>query len=134
MPKRIFVTRPITVNLDTGEAVKLTAGVHSVEAEVAEHWFVKANSQSFDDAVPDDAKEVVSALQAKLDELEKAKEILEGQLQEKDAKLQEQAGKLQAQGKQASADKKRIAELERQLQEKATADAKAAAAQDGKAG
>lgn len=111
MGKRVFVIRPIVVNLENGEAVRLPAGINTIDDDLAKHWFVQANCQSFEDAVPDEAKEVVSALQAKLDDVEKANADLKEQLQAKHEAWTEL-------GKQSAVDKKRIAELERQLSAK----------------
>lgn len=111
MGKRVFVIRPILVNLDNGEAVRLPAGINTIDDELAKHWFVQANCQSFEDAVPDEARDVVDALRVKLDEVEKANADLQQQLQVKHDALVEH-------GKQAAVDKKRIADLERQLNAK----------------
>lgn len=103
--KRLFITRPITVNLDCGAVVKLQAGVQTLDEALAQHWFVQANAQSFEDAVPDNAPELLDALQARLDTALQQLSVSEASVQQLE--------------KQAAASKKRIAELERQLQDKA---------------
>lgn len=103
--RRLFITRPITVNLDSGAVVKLQAGVQTLDEALAQHWFVQANAQSFEESAPENAHELVAALQARLDTALQ-------QLSASEASVQQLE-------KQAIASKKRIAELERQLQDKA---------------
>lgn len=69
MPK-IHLERAITVNLDSGEQVKLLAGGNDVADEIAEHWFVKAHMvKELDAAEITDApqSEVIEALQLSLE-------------------------------------------------------------------
>lgn len=119
MPK-IFLTRDITVNLstDSKDSVQLRAGLQDVDKELAEHWFVQANSQAIEDVVTDDASsQIIAALttdneQHKAD-LEKAAEKALDDAKQLQASI-DKAAKLEADLK---AKDLQITQLTKQLQE-----------------
>lgn len=102
MPQ-ILLSKELTVNLGKDEhgqqkTVKLPAGLQEVDAEIAEHWFVKAHSQEIiaSVAVNKELQDAYDALKADYDALvtqsnEATKKIaeLEKQLKAKTTKAAE---------------------------------------------
>ena len=50
---QIKVTAPFRLNLDDGTFREFAPGVHELEDEIADHWYVKANSQRLESAQPE---------------------------------------------------------------------------------
>ena len=98
MPQ-ILLSKELTVNLGKDEhgqqkTVKLPAGLQEVDAEVAEHWFVKAHAQEITASV-----------------------VVNKELQDKYDALKVDYDALVVQSSEAT---KKIAELEKQLKAKTT--------------
>lgn len=71
---KISVHRPIIVNLDADRKITLPAGVHTVDQEVADHWYVKANSEQLSESMVnadelEAAHQQIAELTAMADEL-----------------------------------------------------------------
>ena len=69
MPK-VFIIKPITVNLSSNsdESVHLAPGLQDVSQELADHWFVKANSQALEDVQTDNVSaQIIESLRSELD-------------------------------------------------------------------
>ena len=94
---KISVHRPIIVNLDADRKITLPAGVHTVEQEVADHWYVKANSEQLSELMVnadelEAAHEQITDLTAQVAELQNQIELLSA----KNAELQSDAAKQNA--------------------------------------
>jgi len=115
MPQ-ILLTKQLVVNLGKDEhgqqkTVTLPAGVQEVEAEIADHWFVKAHSQEITPSTAINQK-----LQDNFDQLKADHEALQTQSNEATKKITELE-------KQAKADAKTIADLQKQIAESTKVDA-----------
>lgn len=104
---KISVHRPICVNLDADRKITLPAGVHTVDAEVAEHWYVKANSEPLSDGLVgagelEAAQQQIAELTAKVAELEQQNSLLSIENAELTAKVAE----LQSAAQPPATDKK----------------------------
>lgn len=103
---QIFLTKELVVNLGKDEhgqqnTVTLPAGVQEVDAEIAEHWFVKAHSQE------------ITAFDAANKELQNAYDALKAEHEAILVQSNEATKKITALEKQAKADAVKIAELEK---------------------
>lgn len=96
------------------KTVTLPAGVQEVDAEIADHWFVKAHSQEITPSVA-----INQELQDNFDQLKADHEALQN-LQSNDAT--KRINELEA---QAKADAKTIADLQKQIADNAKAEAQA---------
>lgn len=119
MPQ-ILLTKQLVVNLGKDEhgqqkTVTLPAGVQEVDAEIADHWFVKAHSQEITPSVA-----INQELQDNFDQLKADHEALQTQSNDATKKINE----LEA---QAKADAKTIADLQKQIADNAKAEAQAKA-------
>ena len=119
MPQ-ILLTKQLVVNLGKDEhgqqkTVTLPAGVQEVDAEIADHWFVKAHSQGITPSIA-----INQELQDNFDQLKVDHEAL--QIQSNAA-----TSKITALEKQAKADAKTIADLQKQIADNAKAEAQAKA-------
>lgn len=119
MPQ-ILLTKQLVVNLGKDEhgqqkTVTLPAGVQEVDAEIADHWFVKAHSQEITPSIA-----VNQELQDNFDQLKADHEALQTQSNDATKKINE----LEA---QAKADAKTIADLQKQIADNAKAEAQAKA-------
>lgn len=117
MPQ-ILLTKQLVVNLGKDEhgqqkTVTLPAGVQEVDAEIADHWFVKAHSQEITPSVA-----INQELQDNFDQLKADHEALQTQSNDATKKINE----LEA---QAKADAKTIADLQKQIADNAKAEAQA---------
>ena len=124
MPQ-ILLTKQLVVNLGKDEhgqqkTVTLPAGVQEVEAEIAEHWFVKAHSQE------------ITASAAANKELQDAHDVLV--VEHEALKVQSAAAdkKIADLEKQTKADAQTIADLKKQIADVA-AEAKSEPAANPKA-
>ena len=113
---QILLTKELVVNLGKDEhgqqkTVTLPAGVQEVEAEIAEHWFVKAHSQEITASAAANKE-----LQDNFDQLKADHEALQTQSNEATKKITELE-------KQAKADAKTIADLQKQIAESTKVDA-----------
>lgn len=105
---QIYLSKALKVNLGQDENgqqinVDLPFGLQEVDAEVAEHWFVKAHSQE----IPQSAV-ANQALQAEFEQLQADHTALQAQSDAATKKIAELE-------KQAKADAKTIAELNKQI-------------------
>jgi peptidoglycan hydrolase CwlO-like protein len=105
---QIYLSKALKVNLGQDENgqqinVDLPFGLQEVDAEVAEHWFVKAHSQE----IPQSAV-ANQALQAEFEQLQADHAALQAQSDAATKKIAELE-------KQAKADVKTIAELNKQI-------------------
>lgn len=112
---QILLTKQLVVNLGKDEhgqqkTVTLPAGVQEVDAEIADHWFVKAHSQEITPSIA-----VNQELQDNFDRLKADHEALQTQSSAATKKINE----LET---QAKADVKTIADLQKQIAESAKAD------------
>ena len=103
---QILLTKELVVNLGKDEhgqqnTVTLPAGVQEVEAEIADHWFVKAHSQE------------ITASDAANKELQDAYDALKAEHEALIAQSDEATKKITALEKQVKADAVKIAELEK---------------------
>lgn len=105
---QILLTKELVVNLGKDEhgqqkTVTLPAGVQEVEAEIAEHWFVKAHSQE------------ITASAAANKELQDAHDVLV--VEHEALKVQSAAAdvKIADLEKQTKVDAKTIADLKKQI-------------------
>ncbi|MEG2263604.1 MAG: hypothetical protein RSC68_04450 [Acinetobacter sp.] len=119
MPQ-ILLTKQLVVNLGKDEhgqqkTVTLPAGVQEVDAEIADHWFVKAHSQEITPSIA-----VNQELQDNFDQLKADHKALQTQSNDATKKINE----LEA---QAKADAKTIADLQKQIADNAKAEAQAKA-------
>ena len=119
MPQ-ILLTKQLVVNLGKDEhgqqkTVTLPAGVQEVDAEIADHWFVKAHSQEITPSIA-----INQELQDNFDQLKADHEALQTQSNDATKKINE----LEA---QAKADAKTIADLQKQIADSAKAEAQAKA-------
>ena len=115
MPQ-ILLTKQLVVNLGKDEhgqqkTVTLPAGVQEVDAEIADHWFVKAHSQEITPSIA-----INQELQDNFDQLKVDHEALQIQSNAATSKITELE-------KQAKADAKTIADLQKQIAESTKADA-----------
>lgn len=122
---QILLTKELVVNLGKDEhgqqkTVTLPAGVQEVEAEIAEHWFVKAHSQE------------ITASAAANKELQDAHDVLV--VEHEALKVQSAAAdkKIADLEKQTKADAQTIADLKKQIADVA-AEAKSEPAANPKA-
>jgi len=72
MPK-IYIAKPFVLSLDGGEQVKFSAGAHTVEQDIADHWFVKAHTA---ESAPTQSEDVAAEMAAKDAEIETLKAAL----------------------------------------------------------
>lgn len=112
---QILLTKELVVNLGKDEngqqkTVTLPAGVQEVEAEIADHWFVKAHSQE------------ITASDAANKELQDAYDALKAEHEALIAQSDEATKKITALEKQVKADAVKIAELEKNQAEQKSAD------------
>ena len=119
MPQ-ILLTKQLVVNLGKDEhgqqkTVTLPAGVQEVDAEIADHWFVKAHSQEITPSIA-----INQELQDNFDQLKADHAALQTQSNDATKKINE----LEA---QAKADAKTIADLQKQIADNAKAEAQAKA-------
>lgn len=111
---QILLTKELVVNLGKDghgqqNTVTLPAGVQEVDAEIAEHWFVKAHSQE------------ITASDAANKELQDAYDALKAEHEALIVQSNEATKKITALEKQAKADAVKIAELENnQTEQKST--------------
>lgn len=111
MPQ-ILLSKELTVNLGKDEhgqqkTVTLPAGLQEVDAEIAEHWFVKAHAQEITPSVAANKE-----LQDTYDALLAEHEALKTQSAAADQKIAELE-------KQSKADSKTIAGLQKQITDEA---------------
>lgn len=99
--KTIFVKQSFVLTKDDGEKVPFPAGRHSVDADVADHWFVKLHlGDEADLPAPD--QDLVQVAEAEIEQLKEqlasektAREAAEARVKELDKQVADQAAEIE---------------------------------------